>query len=172
MRYVFVKVQMSHKLQLFAQEEVMLSLTRWKPALFSLLLAAFILDSPARAEAEIEVWKSPTCGCCQAWVDYMRDNGFEVIAYNTEEMVPVKLQLGLTDRSLFSCHTALVDGYVIEGHVPARDIRRLLTERPDVVGLTAPGMPKLSPGMASIEPQDYDVLSFTADQQVAIFSRY
>ncbi len=77
----------------------MFSSTRWKATLLSLLLTSFMLVSPARAEAEIEVWKSPTCGCCQAWVDYMRDNGFEVIAYNTEEMVPVKLQFALTDRS-------------------------------------------------------------------------
>ena len=150
----------------------MINSSRWASFFFCWTLLAVCFATLARAETEIEVWKSPTCGCCSAWVDYMQENGFKVIAYNTDDMVSVKLQLGLTDRSLYSCHTALVDGYVIEGHVPVHDVRRLLVERPDIVGLTAPGMPQLSPGMGSIEPKGYAVLSVSADQQVSIFSRY
>jgi hypothetical protein len=84
----------------------------------------------------------------------------------------VKQRLGLTDPSLHSCHTAEVDGYLIEGHVPVSDIRRLLAERPDAVGLTAPGMPMMSPGMNSIEPKDYDVLLFDREQNTKIFTSH
>ena len=142
--------------------------------LFGIWMVAslFLGATHANAETAIEVWKSPTCGCCQGWVDYMQDNGFTVVTHNLENLIPVKEQLGLTDRSLYSCHTALVEGYVIEGHVPVKDIRRLLSERPNVVGLTAPGMPALSPGMGSIEPKDYDVLSFDAQQNAQIFSQH
>ena len=71
-----------------------------------------------------------------------------------------------------SCHTAVIDGYVVEGHVPVEDIRRLLTEKPDIAGITAPGMPQFSPGLRSIEPKEYDVLSFDADGDTELFSRY
>ena len=70
------------------------------------------------------------------------------------------------------CHTALIDGYIVEGHVPVADIKRLLAERPEIVGITAPGMPQMSPGMRSIEPKGYDVLQFNSQQQLMIFSRY
>ena len=124
------------------------------------------------SETNITVWKSPTCGCCHAWVEYLVDNGFVVTAHDVESVVPVKKELGLTNPALYSCHTALIDGYVVEGHVPASDIKRLLTERPDIVGITAPGMPQMSPGMNSIEPKGYDVLQFNTNQQVSIYSRY
>lgn len=120
----------------------------------------------------VTVYKTPTCGCCSAWVDYLRAEGFEVTTHDLPDLGEVKRQHGLTDPRLASCHTALVGGYVVEGHVPAADIRRLLEQRPPVVGLTAPGMPQLSPGMMSIEPKGYDVLSFDAAGKVAVFSRY
>ena len=83
------------------------------------------------------------------------------------------MQLGLPDPNLGSCHTGIIDGYLVEGHVPANDIKRLLRERPDnVKGLTAPGMPMMSPGMASRDPKDYDVLSFTESGGTAIYSSY
>ena len=78
----------------------------------------------------------------------------------------------MTNSALYSCHTAQVDGYIIEGHVPASDIRRLLTERPNFMGLTAPGMPQMSPGMFSIEPRGYDVLQFNVKQEASVFSSY
>jgi len=124
------------------------------------------------SEPRITVWKSATCGCCQKWVDYLSDNGFDVVTHDVEDVVPIKQELGLTNPALYSCHTALVDGYVIEGHVPASDIRRLLTERPEVIGITAPGMPQMSPGMNSIEPKGYDVFQFNTHQQLSVFSRY
>ncbi len=123
------------------------------------------------AAQTVTVYKSPTCGCCTGWINYLRDNNFEVEAYDVQNLDPIKEQYGV-DHHLQSCHTALVDGYVVEGHVPVDDIRRLLKEKPDIKGLTAPGMPPLSPGMASLTPKNYDVLSFDEDGKVEVFSEY
>jgi len=120
----------------------------------------------------VTVYKSPTCSCCNGWVEYMRENGFGVQTVDRENLVDIKKELGLTDGRLMSCHTAVVDGYVIEGHVPADDVRRLLSERPDVVGITAPGMPQLSPGMHSVKPENYDVLTFDSEGRIGTFSSY
>lgn len=133
---------------------------------------ALVMNSAFSVEPTITVWKSASCDCCQRWVDYLQDDGFEVTAHNVDDVVSIKKKLGITDPALYSCHTAKVGGYVIEGHVPASDIRRLLTERPKFLGLTAPGMPQLSPGMFSIEPKGYDVLQFNAKQEVSVFSSY
>ncbi len=121
---------------------------------------------------EVVVYKSASCGCCKDWVAYLEDEGFQVSTFNHEDLDSIKAQHGLTAPALKSCHTALVDGYVIEGHVPVGDIDRLLAERPDVVGLTAPGMPMNSPGMGSLIPKDYDVLAFKKDGSSRIFSSY
>jgi hypothetical protein len=126
----------------------------------------------AANETEVVVYKSATCGCCSGWVDYLRDNGFAVQSHDVDDLTSIKAQHGLNDPRLMSCHTAVVDGYLVEGHVPVDDIRRLLKERPDVVGITAPGMPQLSPGMFSLEPQGYDVLSFDDAGETAVYSRY
>lgn len=126
----------------------------------------------AAGETEVVVYKSASCGCCSSWVDYLSDNGFKVQSHDVEDLQSVKAQFGLKDPRLMSCHTAVVGGYVVEGHVPADDIRRLLAQRPDVVGITAPGMPQLSPGMFSLEPEGYDVLSFDDAGETAVFSSY
>lgn len=127
---------------------------------------------PAAQAETVTVYKTPTCGCCSGWVDYLRDNGFDVETHDLTDLSAVRAQHGLNDRRLMSCHTAVVGGYVVEGHVPVDDIRRLLSERPNVVGITAPGMPQLSPGMASRIPKDYDVLSFDKHGRIELFSRY
>ena len=121
---------------------------------------------------EITVYKTASCSCCNGWVDYLRTQGFKVMRHDVEDVEPIKAQHGLTDPQLKSCHTAIVDGYVVEGHVPANDIWRLLSERPDVVGITAPGMPPMSPGMKSLEPEGYNVLSFDAQGATRVYSRY
>lgn len=121
---------------------------------------------------EMVVYKSPTCGCCQGWVDYVEKAGFAVNAINHDHVDEIKAKHGLTDPALKSCHTAIVDGYVIEGHVPVSDIERLLAERPDIIGLTAPGMPMMSPGMNSEIPKDYDVLAFDKHGKSRVFSSY
>jgi hypothetical protein len=119
----------------------------------------------------IIVYKSPTCRCCGKWVSHLKDNGFEVEAINRRDMDGVKSEAGIPGP-LASCHTAIIGGYVIEGHVPATDIKRLLKERPDVAGLTVPGMPMGSPGMEGHRQDRYDVLTFTRTGDTTVFSRY
>jgi len=122
---------------------------------------------------EITVYKSPTCGCCKGWVDHLRAEGFVVTTHDNENMDPIKKSAGIPGH-LESCHTALVEGYAIEGHVPAADIRQLLNERPKIAGLTAPGMPMKSPGMQApgLAPKGYDVLAFTENGKTTVFTQY
>ena len=108
----------------------------------------------------VDVFKSPACGCCNAWVEHLRQAGFAVRVHETDVLEPVRRQLGVP-YGKGSCHTATVDGYVIEGHVPAADIRRLLAERPNVRGLVLPGMPAGSPGM---ETPDGHVQAYTVER--------
>ncbi len=140
------------------------------------LLAALVLTAPAFAAASaIEVWKSLTCGCCGKWVDYLEANGFDVTAKNTTRgmLAHMKRQMGIGPK-LASCHTALIDGYTIEGHVPAEDIKRLLSERPDAIGLTVPDMPLGSPGMEQEDgtTEPYDVLLVKKDGGVEVFAKH
>ncbi len=123
------------------------------------------------AEPEITVYKSPTCECCTKWVDHLQENGLEVKSVDVRDLNRVKAMAGVSPE-LASCHTAMVDGYVIEGHVPADDIKRLLTERPEVRGLTVPGMPHGSPGMETGRQDSYQVLTFDADGNTRVFARY
>lgn len=116
----------------------------------TLALGAFVAGLPRWVAAQaskpsVEVWKSPTCGCCKDWVAHMEDNGFRVTV-NDSGNTDARARVGIPLR-LGSCHTAIVAGYAIEGHVPADDIRRLLQEKPNAVGLAVPGMPIGSPGM-------------------------
>lgn len=119
--------------------------------------------------AEMEVWKSPSCGCCGGWIDHMRAEGFTLKVHDVEDVTPVKMQHGVSG-DLASCHTAIVDGYVVEGHVPAADVRRLLAERPDATGLTIPGMPQSAPGM-DIPGEPYEVLLFKGDT-TSVYARH
>jgi hypothetical protein len=123
--------------------------------------------------APITVYKSSTCECCAKWVDHLRASGFAPTVHDEEGMDHIKDRLGVP-KALRSCHTAMTDKYVIEGHVPASDIHRLLAERPKVAGLAAPGMPSQSPGMAppGAKPQGYDVLAFQTDGTTRTFARY
>lgn len=122
---------------------------------------------------EIVMYKSPTCDCCTGWAEHLRQAGFNVIENKRDDMNIIKVQYGVPEK-LASCHTAIVDGYIIEGHVPAEDVTRLLKERPDVAGLSAPGMPMQSPGMQSVgqKPQGYDVLAFDKDGSSSVFHSY
>lgn len=123
-------------------------------------------------DLDIKVYKSPTCGCCADWVDHLEDNGFEVDVTDTDNMNQVKMDAGL-DSKLASCHTAFIDDYVIEGHVPAGDIRRLVEEQPKALGLSVPGMPVGSPGMEMGDRKDnYQVLLFNESGQTRVFAEY
>ena len=117
------------------------------------------------------VYKSPTCGCCQNWADTLRAHGFRVVAVDTSDVGAVKRALGVPDM-LGSCHTGLVDDYVIEGHVPPADIRRVLSERPQIAGLAVPGMPRGSPGMEGPQHDSYHVLSFDRTGATRVYSSY
>ena len=132
--------------------------------------AAEISPAP-QAGKKITVYKSPTCGCCAGWADYLQRNGFAVTTVERNDLSQVKAHYGIGPE-LQSCHTAVIDGYAIEGHVPAGDIRRLIAEKPNASGIAAPGMPMMSPGMNSIEPKGYDVLLFGKDVETSVYSRY
>jgi len=121
----------------------------------------------------IVVYKSPTCGCCGMWVTYMREQGFTVIVNEMadDQLDRVKAANGVSSE-LASCHTALIHGYVIEGHVPAPEIRKLLAEKPKIAGLSVPGMVEGPPGMSSATPQPYKVIAFAKDGKTAVYSTH
>ncbi len=131
------------------------------------------LNIKAQNKTLIEVWKSPTCGCCKDWITHLEDNGFEVTHYDTGNN-RVRAHVGMPQK-YGSCHTAIIDGYVIEGHVPAKDIRKLLKLKPTAVGLSVPGMPVGTPGMDGPQYQGrqdpYDVLLILGDNH-EIFTSY
>ena len=143
----------------------------------SLLLAAAAVPlaraMPASAApAAVQVFRNPSCGCCGAWIEHLQAAGFNVSVREVEDLVPVRRQLGLPERYA-SCHTATVGGYVLEGHVPAADVKRLLASKPVALGLAVPGMPLGSPGMeAGGRQQAYDVLLVDRDGQARMFNRY
>ncbi len=144
-------------------------------ALATALLAARALAVPGRPV--IEVWKTPTCGCCHDWIAHLQSNGFDVKTHDVSEATKreQRLRLGLPD-SFGSCHTGLIGGYLVEGHVPAREIRRLLKEKPAAIGLAVPGMPVGSPGMDGPEYRGrkapYDVLLVQRGGTAAVFQPY
>lgn len=125
----------------------------------------------AFALPQVKVSKDPNCGCCTGWVKHLERSGFSVQVSETNDVETIKKQLGVP-AELSSCHTAEVDGYVIEGHVPAHAIRRLLVERPSARGLAVPGMPVGSPGMEGGKPEAYEVRLFAADGTSTPYGRY
>ena len=139
----------------------------------SLMFLPFALLACGQAMATtIDVVKSPYCGCCSQWVEYLRANGFTVRVTETEDLDPVAHRHGVPDN-LRSCHTATVEGYALEGHVPAADIRRLLAERPQAAGLAVPGMPIGSPGMEQgNRRQPYSTILVRRDGARQLFAQH
>lgn len=147
------------------------------------LLAAFLVGVvvalgiiAVRASAgpdgpSITVYKSPTCGCCAKWIDHLEENGFDVKAIDTNEGSLLKARYGVPG-DLASCHTALVEGYVVEGHVPAAEIKKMLNEEAQLAGLAVPGMPMGSPGMEGPRTDSYDVVAFQKDGRRSIYASY
>jgi len=131
-----------------------------------LLSAAAFADEPS-----IAVYKSPTCGCCSKWIEHLEANGFDVEPVDVTDLRLVKSIAGIAPEQA-SCHTARIGDYVIEGHVPAADIRRLLSEHPEARGLTVPGMPQGSPGMESPNPEHYQVLLIGEDGSTSVFAEH
>lgn len=127
-------------------------------------LVATTFGSIAAAPPAVTVYASPLCGCCGKWVDHLRAAGFAAEVEHVDDVAPVKRMAGVP-RPLASCHTASVDGNVVEGHVPAHVVHRLLRERPDVGGIAVPGMPIGSPGMEGPSPEPYTVYTFAAGER-------
>ena len=153
--------------QSFSRREFML---RGTGAALAVLGAPALLRAAAPPVAML-VYKDPGCGCCEQWVTLMKKAGFEVSVKNTTDMESIKKRYKVS-AALASCHTALVGGYIIEGHVPADLITRLLKEKPKVLGLAAPGMPAGSPGMEmGAQKEPYDVLTFDAAGKTTVFAR-
>ncbi|MCC5667168.1 DUF411 domain-containing protein [Nostoc sp. CHAB 5784] len=118
------------------------------------------------------VYHSPDCNCCGGWIDHLKTQGFQITDFSTPDIETVKQKYNVPDN-LSSCHTAIVNGYVIEGHVPADDIKRLLQEKPNVAGLSVPQMPVGTPGMEMGDRKDpFSVLSFNHKDSVAVFNKY
>lgn len=136
----------------------------------SILVSALASAAASATSTTVEVYKSATCKCCAKWVDHMRANGFTVNTHDVGNK-EVRERAGIS-TTLGSCHTALVDGYAIEGHVPAQDIKRFLKERPRAIGLTAPGMPHGSPGMEGARSDPYDVLLINKQGDTTVYSRH
>ena len=137
-----------------------------------LLLGAACVSTAALVEdPTISVYKSPTCTCCGKWIAHLQQEGFEVDAIDTSNPGMVKSMAGISAEQA-SCHTARIGDYVIEGHVPAQDIRRLLTEHPDARGLTVPGMPLSAPGMDIPNPRHYQVLLIGKDGSTSLFAEH
>jgi hypothetical protein len=130
---------------------------------------------PARAAdalPRVDVYKDPHCGCCGAWVDHLKAAGFAVRVFEVGDTAAARRRHGLPDR-FAGCHTAIVAGYVVEGHVPAAEVRRLLALRPSAIGLAVPGMPVGSPGMEVGDRQDpYDVVLVDRSGRGTVFARY
>ena len=129
-------------------------------------------SSISSSNADIIVYKSETCGCCNDWIDHLEDNNFIVETFNREDMNLVKLQLGGVPSNLQSCHTAKIGDYIVEGHVHAEQITRMLKEKPDIKGLSVPGMPMGSPGMEGYRNDTYDVLAFNDDDSFTVYASY
>ena len=139
------------------------------PRFFTALAVALLLASGLACSqnvgaeiATIQVYKTPTCGCCTKWIDHLRAEGFKVEATDLPDLAELKATNGVSP-ALSSCHTAMVDGYVLEGHVPAEDVKRMLAEKPQIAGLAVPGMPMGSPGMEHPDPrrhEHFDVVAF------------
>ena len=126
-----------------------------------------------QAPVAIAVYKDAACGCCSQWVEHLKANGFAPTSTNVDDLDAVKVKYNVPRRTQ-SCHTGVIEGYVIEGHVPASEIQRLLKERPAIAGLAVPAMPVGSPGMEvpGIKPQPYDVLALHKDGTTTVFASY
>lgn len=137
------------------------------------LLAAIATPFGAMARPSVVVHRSPSCGCCGAWANYLRRAGFSVTIVNEDDLAPVKRRAGVPE-SLQSCHTAFIDGYAVEGHVPLEAIERMLTARPAILGIAVPGMPGGSPGMeiSGEGPEPFKVIAFANGGGQEVFLDY
>jgi hypothetical protein len=137
----------------------------------ALAVALVSWAAPQPGATEITVYKSPTCGCCGKWAEHMKQAGFNVTTVEANDVSKIKTERGVP-AELSSCHTAVVGGYLVEGHVPASDVQRLLAERPKVKGLAVPSMPPGSPGMDGPRRIPYNTLTFDDRGQTTVYERH
>ncbi|GMR17760.1 MAG: hypothetical protein BMS9Abin33_0153 [Gammaproteobacteria bacterium] len=128
-------------------------------------------DTNKTARPTVVVYKSPTCGCCKKWVEHLKENGFQVSSENVDDLSAIKKRYGIKEN-IRSCHTAIIGQYIVEGHVPAQDIKRMLREQPGIRGISAPGMPLGSPGMEVEISKSFNVLSFDKSGKIEIYSKH
>ncbi len=137
--------------------------------LFIMLSISSISFADDLLSKDITVYKNPDCGCCVKWVDYLQSYDYKVNVINTRNVLSIKAKHNIPEK-LAACHTAIIDGYIVEGHVTERDIRRLLLFRPNVKGIAVPGMPFGTPGMERGDTVEaYNVMSFDADGNIKVF---
>ena len=164
---------------MYAQTQTVTRRTTLRAALTTLGAAALgysKLGNASSPDKLVTVWKTPSCGCCKDWVIHLRKEGFNVVTHDVPDTAPVRQKLGLPAK-FGSCHTAQVGGYVLEGHVPAREVKRLLREKPVAIGLAVPGMPVGSPGMEMpgemLGVRDaFDVVLVTQDGSSRVYESY
>ncbi len=144
-----------------------------KRTLFSLLFVSIAGSSTVLAQTtpQVEMYKSPYCGCCGKWAEHMQKNGFKVVTHEVDNVPAKRKSLGMPER-LGSCHTAKIGNYLLEGHVPATDVRRLLKEKPKALGLAVPGMPAGSPGMDVPKSPPYETLLVQSDGSTRVFATH
>ncbi|ANA35748.1 Metal-binding protein [Ralstonia mannitolilytica] len=139
------------------------------------LLPLIAIAQKAAPKPSVQVWKTASCGCCKDWVSHLKDNGFDVAVHDVEETVQARRKAGIPDQYA-SCHTGIVQGYALEGHVPAREIKRLLRERPKAVGLAVPSMPLGAPGMDGPaygnRTMPFNVLLILPDGSATVYQAY
>jgi hypothetical protein len=139
---------------------------------FALLGAVFAFNGyAATALPSVDVYKSALCGCCGGWVEHMRQNGFEVRVHDVGDVPAARKALGMPEW-LAACHTAKIGAYVVEGHVPAADVQRLLAAKPKALGIAVPSMPPGSPGMENPRPVPYETLLVRTDGSTEVFARH
>ena len=142
----------------------------WGSSLAAVVGVLGLLATQQSVAADIVVYKSPTCGCCGKWVKHMEDAGFSVDVENRGDLTPTKAELGVPGR-MQSCHTAKVGDYIVEGHVPADLVKRMLDEQPDIKGLAVPGMPMGSPGMEGPRKDPYNVIAVGNDGSARVYAQ-
>nr|WP_235911713.1 DUF411 domain-containing protein [Mesorhizobium xinjiangense] len=125
---------------------------------------SMVWPQPAEAQ-EVMLYKNPQCGCCEGYADYLRDNGFTVTVEPTHELAPMSRKAGIPD-DVQGCHLSMIEGYAVSGHVPVDTVRKLLSERPDITGVTLPGMPLGSPGMGGEKQGPFEILAVSKPGEV------
>ena len=137
----------------------------------TLVAASLLVLGSAAHAATLTVMKSAACGCCAKWIEHVEKHGFTVKVVNVDDIMAVKAKAGIPDE-LASCHTTMVGGYVVEGHVPAADIKKLLTQKPKAKRIAVPGMPGGSPGMEHADKRPYQTLLVKADNSTSVFAQH